>query len=121
MISYTYTLCVCERFFHTGYIERPRLPRLPRPSPVLSSAFAFVLRMVAHSAILALVAELDRSHPAVLTLAGLAGVDPRTALSWLQGRAVLPAHDKLLSGALPRARAALPEHDAAYAARALVA
>lgn len=62
-------------------------------------------------------ADLDRSHPAVLTLAGLAGVDPRTALSWLSGRTVLPAHERVLLEALPRARAALPEHGAAYAAR----
>jgi hypothetical protein len=63
------------------------------------------------------VADLDRSHPAVLTLAALSGVDPRTALSWLQGRSVQPATAKCLLDALPRAQAALPEHAAAYATR----
>ena len=65
-------------------------------------------------------ADLDRSHPAVLTLAGLAGVDPRTALSWLSGRSVLPAHGRALLEALPRASAALPEHAPTYAARVSV-
>lgn len=75
------------------------------------------MRTVAQPATLAAVADLDRSHPAVLTLAGLAGVDPRTALSWLSGRTVLPAHERVLAEALPRALAALPEHTEVYATR----
>jgi hypothetical protein len=60
---------------------------------------------------------LDRLHPAVLTLAGLANVDPRTALRWLEGGQVQAASARCLSDALPRASAALPEHASVYAAR----
>jgi hypothetical protein len=81
------------------------------------NTYALSCAWLRNRATLLAVADLDRSHPAVLTLAGLAGVDPRTALSWLSGRPVLPAHERVLLEALPRARAALPEHGAAYAAR----
>lgn len=62
-------------------------------------------------------ADLDRSHPAVLALAALAAVDPRTALSWLRGEPVKRASAKCLQDALPRALATMPEHAETYAAR----
>ena len=62
-------------------------------------------------------ADLDRNHPAVLALAAFAAVEPRTALSWLQGRSVQTASARCLQDALPRAAAALPEHAETYAAR----
>lgn len=71
------------------------------------------------SCTLGAVPDLDRYHPAVTTLAALADVDARTALAWLQGEAVKPRTSRRLVEALPRARAALPEHDAAYAARSV--
>lgn len=63
------------------------------------------------------VPELDRSHPAVTTLAALADVDPRTALAWLQGLRVKRRNARRLEEALPRAVEAVPMHTSAYAGK----
>lgn len=69
------------------------------------------------SSTLAAVADLDRSHPAVTTLAALADVDPRTALAWLHREPVKRRNARRLADAVARAALALPEHAETYAAR----
>ena len=61
--------------------------------------------------------DLSPSHPAVTTLAALADVDSRTALSWLRGEPVRLRSARRLQEALPRAKDALPEQASVYEAR----
>lgn len=73
--------------------------------------------MMRPSGTVPLVPELDRSHPAVTTLAALADVDPRTALAWLQGEPVKRRNARRLEDALPRATDAAPACASVYAGR----
>lgn len=73
--------------------------------------------MMRPSGTVPLVPELDRSHPAVTTLAALADVDPRTALAWLQGHRVKRRNARRLEEALPRAVEAAPKHTSTYAGK----
>lgn len=70
--------------------------------------------MMRPSGTVSFVPDLDRSHPAVTTLAALADVDPRTALAWLQGQRVKRRNARRLEEALPRAVEAAPMHTSAY-------
>lgn len=81
------------------------------------NTYVSVLRTLRARGIIVAVPDLDRYHPAVTTLAALADVDARTALAWLEARNVKPRLARRLVEAIPRARVALPEHDATYAAR----